>query len=220
MATQTTNYHLVKPAYSDTADIADINGNMDIIDGQMKTNADDVSSNSDAIAKNEAGLAIIVTGDSCTQAVPAGGYAYIKNNTHGLAEGLYKNKSSISFPTSGGTANSTVFEAVSDGIANALNSKLTGKANSIELDIINTGTSKERIIAMVSTMYSTVGTSYGKYVFSCPIAGSGLATGTCGKVSSIGNILYFEFQLNTKMYCGYYVSGSDYSIKVIEGTDL
>ena len=43
MATNTTNYNLVKPGYSDTADIADINGNMDIIDGQMKTNADNIT---------------------------------------------------------------------------------------------------------------------------------------------------------------------------------
>ena len=32
MATYTTNYNLKKPASSDTVDIADINGNMDIID--------------------------------------------------------------------------------------------------------------------------------------------------------------------------------------------
>lgn len=44
MATNTTNYNLVKPAYTDTADIGDINGNMDIIDAQMKTNANGISS--------------------------------------------------------------------------------------------------------------------------------------------------------------------------------
>ena len=32
MATETTNYHLKKPDYADTADIGDINGNMDDID--------------------------------------------------------------------------------------------------------------------------------------------------------------------------------------------
>ena len=36
MATQTTNYGLKKPAYSDTADIGVINSNMDIIDAKMK----------------------------------------------------------------------------------------------------------------------------------------------------------------------------------------
>ena len=43
MASNTTNYNLVKPAYADDADIADINGNMDIIDGAMKDLADNVA---------------------------------------------------------------------------------------------------------------------------------------------------------------------------------
>ena len=68
----------------------------------------------------ENGLAIIVDGDTCTTAVPVGGYAYIKNNTHGLAEGLYTNTSASVFPTSGGTANSSVFTAVSGGGLNTL----------------------------------------------------------------------------------------------------
>jgi len=50
MATNTTNYNMVKPAYSDTADIADINSNMDIIDAQMKTNADGISTLNSNIA--------------------------------------------------------------------------------------------------------------------------------------------------------------------------
>lgn len=40
MATLTTNYGLSKPEYGDTADIGVINGDMDLIDAQMKTNAD------------------------------------------------------------------------------------------------------------------------------------------------------------------------------------
>ena len=40
MATQTTNYHLTKPAGDDLAQISVLNGNFDIIDGQMKSNAD------------------------------------------------------------------------------------------------------------------------------------------------------------------------------------
>ena len=49
MSTNTTNYNLVKPEYSDDADIADINGNMDIIDAQMKTNADGITTNASNI---------------------------------------------------------------------------------------------------------------------------------------------------------------------------
>lgn len=72
----------------------------------------------------EKGLAIIVEGDTCSTAVPVGGYAYIKNNTHGLADGLYTNTSSSAFPVSGGTADGTVFTVVSDGGINSLNGKL------------------------------------------------------------------------------------------------
>lgn len=40
MATQTTNYNLTKPAGDDLAQISVLNGNFDIIDGQMKANND------------------------------------------------------------------------------------------------------------------------------------------------------------------------------------
>lgn len=43
MATNTTNYSLVKPGLSDNVDITVINGNMDTIDTTMKTNADDIT---------------------------------------------------------------------------------------------------------------------------------------------------------------------------------
>lgn len=74
-------------------------------------------------------IAIIVDGDSAGQAVPVGGYAYIKNNTHGLDDGLYINSGSSAFPTTGGTADGTTFTAVSDGGLNSLNSKITNKTN-------------------------------------------------------------------------------------------
>jgi hypothetical protein len=78
------------------------------------------SSLNGAITSNEKAIAIIVDGDTCSVAVPSGGYAYVKNNTHGLTEGLYKNTSSSAFPTSGGTANSTVFTAQQKGGLNDL----------------------------------------------------------------------------------------------------
>ena len=43
MATLTTNYHLTKPDITDAVSIADINGNMDTIDAQLKSNANDIS---------------------------------------------------------------------------------------------------------------------------------------------------------------------------------
>ena len=47
MATQTTNYGLKKPAYSDTADIGVINSNMDIIDAKMKEIDDKITNETD-----------------------------------------------------------------------------------------------------------------------------------------------------------------------------
>lgn len=70
-------------------------------------------------------IAIIVDGDSAGQAVPVGGYAYIKNNTHGLTDGLYINSGSAAFPVTGGTADSTTFSAVSGGGLNSLNSNIS-----------------------------------------------------------------------------------------------
>ena len=43
MSTTTTNYGLIKPAATDNYDIAVPNGNMDKIDAQLKTNADEVT---------------------------------------------------------------------------------------------------------------------------------------------------------------------------------
>lgn len=87
----------------------------------------------------EKGIAIIVTGDTASVAVPVGGYAYIKNNNHGLAEGLYTNTSSSAFPATGGTADSTVFTAVNEGALNALNSKFQTKDVSGSVTLTDTG---------------------------------------------------------------------------------
>lgn len=115
--TSTPNINLTKPDYSENADVQVLNQNADKIDA--------------AVGGLQNSFAIIVDGDTCSTAVAAGAYAYIRNNTHGLAEGLYRNKSSSAFPVSGGTADSTVFEAVSGGginyvggVVNSLVSKI------------------------------------------------------------------------------------------------
>lgn len=51
MATQTTHYSLVKPAYEDQADVQAINGNMDIIDEAMHNNEVGLSQAEGNIAK-------------------------------------------------------------------------------------------------------------------------------------------------------------------------
>ena len=43
MATNTTNFNLIKPEYTDTADIADINGNMDKVDASLNGLADAIA---------------------------------------------------------------------------------------------------------------------------------------------------------------------------------
>lgn len=57
MATNTTNYDLIKPEYADAADIADINSNMDVIDDAMNDNATAISSANTAIEANTQAIA-------------------------------------------------------------------------------------------------------------------------------------------------------------------
>ena len=65
-----------------------------------------------AVDAIQRGLVTVVDGDTATSAVPVGALAYLKNNTHNLQEGLYANISNAPFPTTGGTADATVFSAV------------------------------------------------------------------------------------------------------------
>lgn len=56
MSELTTNYNLVKPGYADTADIMDINANMDIIDSAMKGVSDKADGNVADIASIQTSL--------------------------------------------------------------------------------------------------------------------------------------------------------------------
>lgn len=93
--------------------------NTELLKCQMSTADPSDTYTNRAVAKADS-IAIIVDGDTAGTAVSAGQYAYIRNNTHGLKEGLYRNKSSSAFPVSGGTADGTVFEAVPGGGFNNL----------------------------------------------------------------------------------------------------
>jgi len=116
MATNTTNFSLVKPAYTDTADIADINGNMDKVDVSLNGLAD-------AIA--------IVANNNTHAAITAGQYVYVHG--HGsLAEGLYTAKSNISANATLSTSN---LQADGSGGLNALNSNISSKSNLMELNV-------------------------------------------------------------------------------------
>lgn len=52
MATKTTNYNLIKPALEDDADIRVINGNMDVLDNQLKSISDKASNTADNAYNN------------------------------------------------------------------------------------------------------------------------------------------------------------------------
>ena len=53
MATRTRNYRLTKPEGTDLVDIEDLNGNFDIIDAQMKANADAARGKQDTLTFDE-----------------------------------------------------------------------------------------------------------------------------------------------------------------------
>ena len=53
MATRTQYYRLTKPEGTDLVDIEDLNGNFDIIDSQLKTNADAARNKQDALTFDE-----------------------------------------------------------------------------------------------------------------------------------------------------------------------
>lgn len=103
---------------SQGGDITDIQDDVTDIQGDI-TNLQNAIAD---VGPSGDGLAYIVDGDTAAAAVPAGAYAFLKNNTHGLADGFYINSSSSAFPVSGGSATSAVFTAAPvQGILNLLN---------------------------------------------------------------------------------------------------
>ena len=101
MATSTTNLNLSKPAYTDPADIAVINDNMDKLDG--------------AVNGVEDGLAIVANGNTHA-AVAAGQFVYVRNHSS-LAQGVYKATTAIAANGALSTSNLT---ADASGGLNAL----------------------------------------------------------------------------------------------------
>ena len=146
MATNTTNFNLSKPEYTDTADIAVINSNMDKVDTSLQGIG--------------TGLAIISNANTHV-AITSGQYVYVHG--HGsLAEGLYTAKSNISANATLSTSN---LQAVSGGGLNALNSNLpkyaitsttsdTLNANADNTITIDTPGSYNEILAIVPLGYT------------------------------------------------------------------
>lgn len=115
MAGSTTNIGLIKPTYSEDADVAIINENMDTLDS--------------TISALDNGLAI-VSNNNTHGAITAGQYVYVRN--HGsLAEGMYTANSNIA---ANATLSSSNLTAVSSGSLNKLNSDisaLNGKISTV-----------------------------------------------------------------------------------------
>lgn len=106
MSTITTNLGLVKPAYSDTADVQVLNENADKIDS--------------ACGKYQNALAIVANGNT-HGAVAKGQYVYVRGHAT-LAEGMYTAKSAIA---TNATLSSTNLTAVSGGGLNKVAADLS-----------------------------------------------------------------------------------------------
>ena len=104
MATTTTNLGLTKPDYTDAADIAVINTNMDTVDAAI------TAANTN-ITATKSDLGIVEDGNTATHSITAGQYVIWKGN-------LYTASSAIATGTTLSTSNLT---AVSNGGLNSLN---------------------------------------------------------------------------------------------------
>lgn len=147
MATSTPYLNLVKPSYSETADIGVLNENADIIDQavsaqaqaiagkpdnatEMPLGSNDTTPVSQAIANLQNEIGIVCTGNTCAISASTGQYVVLKNSTiSGRADGLYTAAKTIPANTE---IDSTYLTAVSNGGLNnlkgqvdALNSKIT-----------------------------------------------------------------------------------------------
>lgn len=160
IAVSSTDTRTIAEALEDAGPVQTVNGVSPDSSGNVAVTAADIgqtaittdndtvdealSSLSEEIVNLQDGLAIIVDGDTASVAVPVNGYAYIKNNTHGLSEGLYKNTSTSVFPATGGTANSTVFSSAS------------GALNSVESEIATLNSNITGLFHVIDQAYSNV----------------------------------------------------------------
>jgi hypothetical protein len=111
MSTTTTNLGLVKPAYSDTADVQVLNENADKIDAELWKTYND--------------LGIVVNGNKAALSAAVGQFIILKNSTiSSRSDGLYKAAKAIPANT---TIDSTYLTAVPRGGLNAVQNTITRK---------------------------------------------------------------------------------------------
>lgn len=122
------------PSSSGVVSINGLAGVVDLYADNIQMNSTDNTLVEDAINTNinniedlQKALSIIVNGDNATGPILAGRYGYLKNNTHGLPDGLYQNTSSTIYPVTGGTADSTIFTPVSIGGLNIITNLISSK---------------------------------------------------------------------------------------------
>lgn len=123
MASTTTNYGLTKPVYSETADVAAMNTNMDKIDT--------------ALGGLDAGIAIVANGNTHA-AISEGQYVYIRGHNT-LSEGLYKATANIA---ANGTLSGTNVTSAVMGTALAALSGSTVKYTDVIDNLTSSETSK------------------------------------------------------------------------------
>ena len=134
MASQTTNIGLVKPAYSESADVSILNTNMDTIDAAFgssfsnKSVRQELDDQSNVDTNLEGSMAILANGNTHA-AVASGQYVYVRN--HGtLTEGLYKATAAIA--ANGGLTTSNLTAASSGGL-----NDLKGQIDSLNSNFIS-----------------------------------------------------------------------------------
>lgn len=148
MATSTPYLNLVKPSYSETADIGVLNENADIIDQAVSAQAQAIAGKPDdatemplgpndttlvsqAIANFQNEIGIVCTGNTCAISASTGQYVVLKNSTiSGRADGLYTAAKTIPANTE---IDSTYLTPVSNGGLN----DLKGKVDSLNSNIAN-----------------------------------------------------------------------------------
>ncbi len=158
MATSTTNLNLSKPAYTDPADIAVINDNMDKLDG--------------AVNGVEDGLAIVANGNTHA-AVAAGQFVYVRNHSS-LAQGVYKATTAIAANGALSTSNLT---ADASGGLNALKSDIDA-LNSNLTTVTNISSSVSGLHEGVNAVRIDANTVVGNYTFSENMRGYATKNGT------------------------------------------
>jgi hypothetical protein len=141
--TTTTNIKLVKPDYSESADVQVLNGNADKIDAAFGETYND--------------LGIVVNGNKAALSAAIGQFVVLKNSTiSGRSDGLYTAAKAIPANTA---IDSTYLTAVSGGGLNALNNDIMNKAERTNYTVAGNSSSAISIPSNTRAFIVTSGTA-------------------------------------------------------------